>query len=122
MISRTREAHIFPRSPKDPSSEKIYSRNAEIGAATKSAGLRNKTFLQRDKFITKITAIERRGRRGGEGRDGRRESGARTAGDLDTLERFVAPGGTERAIVISRGGAWKRLRLRFPISRTRNHD
>lgn len=52
--------------------------------------------------------------RGRKGRDGQRESGARTAGDLDTLERFVAPGGTERAIVISRGGAWKTIAPAFP--------
>lgn len=42
----------------------------EIGAGTKSAGLRNKTFLQRDKFITKITVIEKRSGRRREERAG----------------------------------------------------
>lgn len=121
-------AHIFPRGSIE---RRRFTRVAPKSAPplNKSAGLRNKTFLQRDKFITKITAIERRGGAareeggGGEG-EGRAEGkwSKDCAGDLDTLERFVAPGGTERAIVISRGGAWKRLRLRLPISRTRNHD
>lgn len=123
-------AHIFPRGSIE---RRRFTRVApkSVPPLNKSAGLRNKTFLQRDKFITKITAIERRGgaarEEGGGGRgegEGRAEGkwSKDCAGDLDTLERFVAPGGTERAIVISRGGAWKRLRLRLPISRTRNHD
>lgn len=66
----------FPSFTEGSIERKIYSRNAEIGAATKSAGLRNKTFLQRDKFITKITAIERRGREGGAG-GGKVEQGLR---------------------------------------------
>lgn len=53
-------AHIFPRGSIE---RRRFTRVAPKSAPplNKSAGLRNKTFLQRDKFITKITAIERRG-------------------------------------------------------------
>lgn len=78
-------AHIFPRGSIE---RRRFTRVAPKSAPplNKSAGLRNKTFLQRDKFITKITAIERRGgaarEEGGRERDGQRESGARTVREI----------------------------------------
>lgn len=79
-------AHIFPRGSIE---RRRFTRVAPKSAPplNKSAGLRNKTFLQRDKFITKITAIERRGgaareEGGGRERDGQRESGARTVREI----------------------------------------
>ena len=110
-FGRTYRPRVHPRTVE----QDLWTRleRTEIGAGTKSTGLRNKTFLQRDKFITKITVIERRPGWGAErererGREGKVGQGL--ARDLDALKRFVAPGEAERVS----HGVISRTALAFP--------